>query len=425
MQLSQIVCQETLSANQTDIYLRLNKGTPFLIEAERMSAKMPYLGTESIDYSFEAGHGWVKTGSGEITDDQTIFESNTTSTQSIKLTPVTGTAVNAQKTSLSLDYSDQRHIRLWAYADPANINNLSKFEVMYCTGAATYSYDFLPTLKLKNPCIITIAKPDFFKYLEPNWANIDRIIIKVTANAEVTGSVWVDNLGWQKPKPTKGKIIIRFDDGLKSVFSTAAASMMNWGVTGCCVVTPARVGINENYMTLDDLSTLKTRGWDISSHSFDHANNATFGDKAFSYCYNDSKATQNWLLEKGFTNGARFHAFPGNAHNSNTLLATSQIFTLINSGVIGHETLPWADGILLKRLSGDLKTAAELNAYADVCAANKTLAIIYFHNIVLGGASYTTDPAEFVSFISTLGARNDVDVITYSDLLDTTYIATR
>lgn len=67
------------------------------------------------------------------------------------------------------------------------------------------------------------------------------------------------------PKP----IILTFDDGGESVFTTALPIMQKYNFTGTAYIVYNYIGI-PNYMNADQIRELYTKGWEVGSHSTSH-----------------------------------------------------------------------------------------------------------------------------------------------------------
>ena len=67
------------------------------------------------------------------------------------------------------------------------------------------------------------------------------------------------------PKP----IVLTFDDGSESTYTTALPIMQRYHFTGICYIVSNYVGIT-NYMGADQIRMLYASGWEIGSHSLSH-----------------------------------------------------------------------------------------------------------------------------------------------------------
>jgi peptidoglycan/xylan/chitin deacetylase (PgdA/CDA1 family) len=64
-------------------------------------------------------------------------------------------------------------------------------------------------------------------------------------------------------------VILTFDDGSDTTYTTALPIMQRYGFTGVCYVVYNYVGLT-HYMTADQIRALHTAGWEIGSHSLSH-----------------------------------------------------------------------------------------------------------------------------------------------------------
>lgn len=67
------------------------------------------------------------------------------------------------------------------------------------------------------------------------------------------------------PKP----IILTFDDGSETTYTTALPIMQRYGFTGTAYIVYYYVGIT-NYLNADEIRALHAAGWEIGSHSLSH-----------------------------------------------------------------------------------------------------------------------------------------------------------
>jgi peptidoglycan/xylan/chitin deacetylase (PgdA/CDA1 family) len=64
-------------------------------------------------------------------------------------------------------------------------------------------------------------------------------------------------------------IILTFDDGSETTYTTALPIMQRYGFTGVSYIVYNYVGLT-HYMTADQIRALHAAGWDIGSHSLSH-----------------------------------------------------------------------------------------------------------------------------------------------------------
>jgi peptidoglycan/xylan/chitin deacetylase (PgdA/CDA1 family) len=76
------------------------------------------------------------------------------------------------------------------------------------------------------------------------------------------------------PKP----VILTFDDGSKTTYTTALPIMQRYGFTGTSYIVYYYVGIT-NHMNVDEIRALYAAGWEIGSHSLSHIDLTTRPDR--------------------------------------------------------------------------------------------------------------------------------------------------
>lgn len=76
------------------------------------------------------------------------------------------------------------------------------------------------------------------------------------------------------PKP----IILTFDDGSKTTYTTTFPIMQRYGFTGTAYIVYYYVGII-NYMNAEEIRALHAAGWEIGSHSLSHVDLTTRPDR--------------------------------------------------------------------------------------------------------------------------------------------------
>ncbi|MCE8424861.1 MAG: polysaccharide deacetylase family protein [Candidatus Methanoperedens sp.] len=121
----------------------------------------------------------------------------------------------------------------------------------------------------------------------------------------------------------KPKVILAFDDGWTSVYYKALPIMQANNQPGTAFIITGEVkgatgAEGMEYMTLAQLKTLYSAGWDLSSHTVTHPDLTTLSMSAMN---TELTTSQNWLITSGFPRGARFLAYPYGAYNTNVISA--------------------------------------------------------------------------------------------------------
>lgn len=111
------------------------------------------------------------------------------------------------------------------------------------------------------------------------------------------------------PKP----VILTFDDGFKTTYTTALSIMERYGFTGTSYIVYYYVGIT-NYMNADEIRALYAAGWEIGSHSLSHLDLTTRPDRQ-----EDEIVQSRWLLESLLGVPILSFAYPFGAYDESSL----------------------------------------------------------------------------------------------------------
>ncbi len=238
------------------------------------------------------------------------------------------------------------------------------------------------------------------------------------------------------------KVIITFDDGLKSTIDNAMPVLKGNGQKAVAFVyEEAIVGSDgtyyTDYMSTADLTTLKNEGWDISAHSYTHCcepiddNDVTSQNYLVnannSVLYHELVEVKNWLESLNFVKSAMFFAYPYGAHDEPlpTNLATTgylgartvEAYTELNPNYVGY-TLP---NYLMETL--EVETAAyppaEVIRQINLAVNNSGTLILTFHGVrtpPLTQYEYSIEDFTNISnYLKELNSTGNVQVMTMSE----------
>jgi len=140
------------------------------------------------------------------------------------------------------------------------------------------------------------------------------------------------------PKPKnkyEGFVSFTFDDGLRNTFSTAYPILKEYGYPATVYICTGR-----KQMSTEELHILHENGWEIASHTVNHAWLTRVGDEKLDY---ELKESKSWLLQQGLE-GENF-ACPFGAYNERTVKAVERYYashrTAFGGGI---NTLPLKNG---------------------------------------------------------------------------------
>jgi len=333
--------------------------------------------------------------------------------------------------NINKDFSKVNNFAFWVYVD--NADNVG-YIGMYLTSDTSGDFDnkFLYG-KIYNVRTgwnkIVLNRNNFQSFFGESWDNVMRFLkLEVGPSYGSTDSfnATLDDLR-NNLTGNRAKIIITFDDGLKSDYSTAYPILKANNQSAVSYVVTSRVG-DSALANLADLRELQSAGWDISSHTVSHSPDLLASDDPTRI--SELNNSYDWLVANKFQKSAGFLSYPNGAFDSDVIDKTQKRYTLARSidrqGAQQHYTKEDIAIQYIQRvteayglsLNGNLFTPPEelINHINDTINA-KLLGILLFHGIVDSPTSdveYST--ANFTKLSNYLkNRRSDVDVITLSD----------
>lgn len=247
---------------------------------------------------------------------------------------------------------------------------------------------------------------------DPDLSAVEHVEIGVYA---ASGAIdfHVDDLR-RVPRPDRGAVVLSFDDALESHYTQAYSAMLPYDMPGNAGIMTDAVG-NTGSLTVDQLRQMEDAGWELASHATRDVALTTLPPGEMERTV---KTARRWLTDHGFETGAKSFVYPHGAYDDRLLDAVRRHHAMAYrylsplSATSGQltDTLTIARGNAAYNL--DLTKRAVANA-----EKHGTTAILAFHDIAdTGGLSMPPDDfRDLVTYID----RRDVDVLTFSDLLET------
>jgi len=377
---------------------------------------------------FETFADWTKAAGDSI-------EANSVNTRegvlSLKLNSVNGAATVADKT-ISKDFSAVTNFIIWIY-----IHDLSTLEkcALWLSSTADWSKNFNIEMTAGHFKAgwnrMVVAKAQFGSGGGEVWSNtMIRLRFKCEANTgEDTGASF-DDLRYDYAG--KAKCILTFDDTYANTYYRAKPIMDTNGQAGVAFVIIQDVGVGGK-LSIAQMMTMQNAGWDISNHTYGHwlndqhlaALSQVEMEEAIDLGY-------DWLVDNGFSKGARFFGYPWGEYNQAVLTKVKERHRIARSTIEAwnvnlqpHFNLNDDDIEFLVRfkvlVSSD--APATVQGWIDNAIIQKGLLSLGFHNIVESGASGDTEynQADFETISDYLKTKEDaglIDIITFSDYDD-------
>lgn len=241
---------------------------------------------------------------------------------------------------------------------------------------------------------------------EPDLSSIQELRIQLT-NQDGPVRYWVDDLR-KTEKPNKGKVLITFDDAHATQYDVGFKELQERNWPGTAFVIPDSINSTDN-LSIGQLREMRDADWDISSHPQ--------GPKPLTDYSKDKqrkliKDARQYLVQKGFPDGARFFAAPYNMVSSDTVELVKEFheygFTFGGS----PSAIPPTGRATISRILGrDLQGSRRVLNLAD---QYNQLVVLNYHAI---GEQHNVTKDDFVHILDHI-EKKDVDVITPSELLE-------
>lgn len=168
---------------------------------------------------------------------------------------------------------------------------------------------------------ITIGRSQFSSTGTPSWnTTFTRVRVRIDAGAGGEQAVSFDSL--YGGKRTRPKLVLTFDDGWDSVYSEAYAYMEPRGLVATAYINGVYID-EANRMTLANLRTLRTNGWSLGNHTYNHTNLTTLATQA--EMEDEIQLGEDFLVSNGLTGAHKHFAYPNGGYNDTALAALNAL----------------------------------------------------------------------------------------------------
>lgn len=209
----------------------------------------------------------------------------------------------------------------------------------------------------------------------------------------------------------KAKVVIVFDDGLKTVYTEAFPIMQSRGLVGNIAVNSAKVS-STSFMTIAELHETQNAGWLIHNHTHNHLYLDAESDASV---LSEYITCHDWLVSNGFQEGAKWVIFPYNRYTPNVLNILKNAGCVYASGRGLAQSGARAGERFEESRSGakDTTPAALLISRINNTISKRLYLHLYFHHIgdpaVLG--EWTNSVADFTEVMTYLKTKSDEGVL--------------
>jgi peptidoglycan/xylan/chitin deacetylase (PgdA/CDA1 family) len=279
---------------------------------------------------------------------------------------------------------------------------------------------------------ITQARDDFQVNFNPSWANITRISVLVEAQPGCKPSVNFDRIGYSIQ--TRPKVLFTFDDGWYDLIDSnipdnAFSYLTSKGFTGTVwakMSSSAHSGtvheMDPNnpstplYMNEAELDDLYNAGWDIGNHTVSHLDDLDKRSEA--QIRSEFELNQNWLVDRHWTRGAYFAAYPSGIYNERMIELMRDVGVLAaRTTDYGLQSMPVDNMYKLKCIYLDpAKGVADVRQQIDYAIQTGTTIVFMIHRVLPASGPLAMSTSDFKAIVDYLDQhRSSIDVVTMSE----------
>ena len=346
---------------------------------------------------FQQAGEWTLSGWGAATVDSSQSREGS---GSLQLTASTaGDRVIIDK-AVSLDLSSMLSgglVRFWVYFNPDWTTTLAEVKVRFATPTSGYDNGLCLRMAALNGMhqgwnLISAGRSDFTSGPGVLWTDpIVGVRLELWPQAGKSATVRFDDLRFGVNATPA--VVISFDDGLRSIYSTAYPIMTARGLTGTAYVVSGDVGQSEN-ATLAQLKTLYGAGWDIANHTVTHPDALTA--LSLARIEQELSGCASYLTANGMPRAARDVAYPAGEYNATVLQAMAA--TGMQTGrMVSYRpvALPLDEPFMIAASTTDPSTltVAQVEARIDQAINDGAVIHLFFHDVV----PTVTDPTYEIS----------------------------
>lgn len=288
------------------------------------------------------------------------------------------------------------------------------------TFATVYMNYSLSTTNLqKNKWnLVRVVKSDFTASGGEVWTNtmIRMRFRNVSNSATLPSTALFSDLRIQRSY--RPKVLLQSDNvGSLSTIEKMYPILNTAGLKGTVFVVSGLIDV-AGKLTLENLQTLYSAGWDLGNHTVDHADLTAISiDEA----EDNVLSCREFLLNNGFTRGANHIAFPLGATNDTvSAMLERNGFNTGRKATDRTQTVPVAD--MFKLDAYTIKAAdslATVKGYVDTAITKGSTSILMIEGLADSSPSaqewLTSDYQALIDYIKTKVSSNQLDVVTVSE----------
>lgn len=216
----------------------------------------------------------------------------------------------------------------------------------------------------------------------------------------------------------KANIIFTMDDGWETQFTKGFQILKDRGIKASIAVIPTKIG-TEGYMSLSQLNTLYSSGWDLMNHTNTHRHLANLNKQEQKKELNKAR---KWLNRNCFTRASNIAVYPYGSYNQDTLKTLQEEHyrsaRTIKDGIETNDIKKYEIRTINLLPSTDISWVKD-----QIDLAIKTKQTIVFTNHRFDNkadkAQMNFDPEKFRTIVNYVDSKkNELNILTFSEWLD-------
>lgn len=347
---------------------------------------------------FPAGHGWTGVN-GKFSDAGPPFVVN--GDRSFRIgSEGNGTTAVASSPELEKVNLENSHVTVQGLVSFGN--RLGTVKLRLSSGdiatdyaeATVWREDFDPIALGSTFEFQSLPRGDFAVTGEVDWSKINRAQLLVTDKGTGETAFYVAGIYAVPDYHQKATVSFAFDDGDASVFSRAVKELSTYRYPATAYVIADTIDA-PGFLSLEQLHQLRDlHHWEIGGHALSidsHNLPSGLDDLNGPQLKAEMDGLRDWLYENGFSRAS--FAYPKGAASPEVRHYVERDYCAGRVTAAGPETLPPRDEYTLRgwSINGLESDQADVEALVDKAVADRTWAILSFHDIVGGAPAQATD----------------------------------
>ena len=361
---------------------------------------------------------WVPRVSGDTSEDTVNFRYGT---KGLKITSVNNAVAWGSYTFPSPVDLYEKIVTFSVYIN--DINNQDTLNFIFFNGTMTFS------APMKND-------PPYFRDLQTGWntislnpeqwvlgggasledlSGVTAMRITINSKVESTYELTTDMVMTSENTVERPMFTFTFDDGSETDYTYAFPILSKAGYAGVSYVITGKIE-NSGKLTLEQLTLLQERGWDISSHTENHA---YYSPESFEIFRQELSDSRECLLSNGFIRGADHFSYPGGWNDSAIRVEVAMLYKTARINIEQRrESMPPSDAYRLKAVPVVADTSFEtLKEKIDATIKSGQWLILMFQKVVPEATGQDVTPEYFQQIVDYL-VSIDARVVTMSDVIE-------